>query len=278
MTDRLRLSCSDVDDLAALYVLDALGAAEVAEVAAHLADHGGRHPSFAELAGVTPFLAESIEPVAPPPDLRARVLGAVAATPQDVRPAMPAAPPAPAAVSLAAERERRARRSPLRVVLAAAAVLAIVVLGGWNVLLQQQGAESDRRLALLSDAVAAAGQPGAAVAPMTGSDLAEGAGGFAVFPPGESGYIVLTGLPAVDADQTWQAWTIGDAPVSAGLVTIGSDGLSVLEGVEPIPGTTIVALTVEPMGGSEQPTMNPLVVGQLGAPLAWTGGLFAVLR
>ena len=336
MTDRLRLSCSDVDDLSALYVLDALGAAEAAEVAAHLADHGAAHPTFVEMAGVTPFLAESIEPVAPPPDLRARVMGAVAATPQDVRPAMPAAPPAPAAapvwstqpapqaapvapqaapapapapiwtpmpapaaqpyeaprawtpapaaeapapapVSLAAERERRARRSPLRVVLAAAAVLAIVALSGWNVLLQQQGAESDRRLALLSDAVAAAGQPGAAVAPMSGSDLAQGAAGFAVFPPDAPGYIVLTGLPAVDADQTWQAWTIGDAPVSAGLVTVGSDGLAVLEGVERVSGTTIVALTVEPTGGSEQPTMNPLVVGQLGAPLAWTGGLLAVL-
>jgi len=187
-------------------------------------------------------------------------------------------PVAPAPVSLVAERERRVRRSPLRVVLAAAAVLAIVALGGWNVLLQQQGAESHRRLALLTDAFAAAGQPGAAVTPMTGSDLAQGAGGFAVFPPGASGYIVLTGLPAVDAGQTWQAWTIADAASSAGLVTIGSDGLAVLEGVQHIPGTTVVALTVEPTGGSEQPTMNPLVVGQLGAPLAWTGGRFAVLR
>ena len=83
MTDRLRLSCSDVDDLSALYVLDALGAAEAAEVAAHLADHPDRHAAFRELAGVTPFLAESVPPLAPPPDLRARVLAQVAATPQE---------------------------------------------------------------------------------------------------------------------------------------------------------------------------------------------------
>ena len=346
MTDRLRLSCSDVDDLAARYVLDALGAAEAAAVAAHLAAHAARHPSFAELAGVTPFLAESIDPVAPPPDLRARVMGAIAATPQAVRTAKPAASPAPAAapawptepsavppptpsvvgeqgpapvpapmvpaaaaptwapssdvertpsyvaapdwtrvpaeaasapVSLDAARERRARRSPIRVEMAAAAVIDKINQGGWNVLLQQQRAESDRRLALLSDAVAAAGQPGAAVAPMTGSDLAEDAGGFAVFPPGETGYIVLTGLPAVAADQTWQAWTIADAPASVGLVTIGADGLAVLEGVAPIPGTTGVALTVEPAGGSQAPTMNPVVVGQLGTPLAWTADLLAVV-
>jgi len=321
MTDRLRLSCSDVDDLGALYVLDALGAAEAAEVAAHLAEHPERHPSFAELAGVTPFLAESIDPVAPPPDLRARVMGAVAATPQAVRPITPAAPPAPAAVlapvplppaaptwappmgeepapsyvalpgwtpvpeqdreapvSIDAARAGRARRSPLAALLAAAAVLAIVVLGGWNVLLQQQGAENDRRMALLTAAVAAAGQPGAAVAPMTGSELADGAAGYAVFPPDGTGYIVLTGLPAVGADRTWQAWTLADGqPASAGLVSVGSDGLAVLEGVAPIPGTTVVALTVEPAGGSDAPTMTPVVVGQLGAPLAVSGSLLALV-
>ena len=39
MTDRLRLSCTDVDDLSALYVLDALGAAE-AVAGGHSDEHG----------------------------------------------------------------------------------------------------------------------------------------------------------------------------------------------------------------------------------------------
>ena len=325
MTDRLRLSCSDVDELAALYVLDALGTDEAAQVAAHLADHAQRHASFAELAGITPFLAESIDPMAPPPDLRARVMGAVAATPQAVRPAMPAVPPAPAAapvpgqafatapvpgtayapaplaaapppayaptagwtnvppampdvpaapVSIDQAREHRRRRSPIRALVALAAVIAIVALGGWNVLLQQQRAEADHRLALLSDAVSAAGQPGATVATMTGSDIAEGAGGFAVFPAAGPGYIVLTGLPPVDSNQAWQAWTLAEGkPVSAGLVTVGEDGLAVLENVSRIPGTSIVALTVEPAGGSDSPTTQPVVMGQLGSPLARSGGV-----
>ena len=293
MTDRLRLSCSDVDELAALYVLDALGTGEAAQVAAHLADHAQRHASFAELAGVTPFLAESIDPMAPPPDLRARVMSAVAATPQAVRPALAAAPPpayAPTAgwtnvppampdvhaapVSIDQAREHRRRRSPIRALVALAAVIAIVALGGWNVLLQQQRAEADHRLALLSDAVSAAGQPGATVATMTGSDIAEGAGGFAVFPAAGPGYIVLTGLPPVDSNQAWQAWTLAEGkPVSAGLVTVGEDGLAVLENVSRIPGTSIVALTVEPAGGSDSPTTQPVVMGQLGSPLARSGGV-----
>ncbi|MCC6832744.1 MAG: anti-sigma factor [Thermoleophilia bacterium] len=356
MTDRLHLSCTDVDDLAALYVLDALGTPEATEVASHLADHPDRHPAFREMAGVTPFLAESVPPLAPPPDLRGRVLGAIAATPQlPAAPVTPAVTPAPvttrpvapppgpvatpmpptasqpapfspppvlpppvssesyqavrdwtpavtpgtpgtpvaaevagpvgvtpepgAPVSLDAARARKARRTPMWGVLAAAAVLAIVVLGGWNVLLQQQRSAADGRLAVLAAAVAAAGQPGAAVAPMTGSDAAAGASGYAVFPAAGTGYIVLTGLPAAGSGQVWQAWTIaGDAPASAGLMDVGEDGIAVLDGIIGVPGTSVVALTVEPAGGSQQPTTTPAVVGPLDAPLATIEGRLALVR
>ena len=330
MTDRLRLSCSDVDDLSALYVLDALGAAEAAEVAAHLADHPDRHAAFRELAGVTPFLAELVPPLAPPPDLRARVLAQIAVTPQEgpaarpaataapaaapapvtpmparpaqlpppgpepapvpvaepypvqkgwapaVTPVEPAAPPAP--ISLDAAREAKRPRNPVWAVLAAAAVLAIVALGGWNLVLQQQQSQTDQRLAVLSAAAAAAGQPDAAIAPLTGTDTAAGASGYAVFPAEGSGYIVLTGLPAAGEGQAWQAWTIaGESPASAGLMDVGDDGVAVLDGVVALPGTTVVALTVEPAGGSQQPTTTPVVVGRLAAPIAWTGGLLALV-
>ena len=362
MTDRLRLSCTDVDDLSALYVLDALGAPEAREVAAHLADHPDRHPAYREMAGVTPFLAESVPPLAPPPDLRARVMDAVAATPQ--LPANPAAPPAPVAarpiapappgpvatpmpatapppapftpppvlpppttaepyqavrdwtpavtpiaadatgaapttatpatpapattgtwadvgapVSLDAARARKARRNPVWGLVAAAAVLAIVVLGGWNVLLQQQQSSSQQRLAVLTAAVAAAGRPGADVAPLSGTETAAGASGYAVFPPDATGYIVLTGLPAAGSGQAWQAWTIADGDAaSAGLMDVGEDGIAVLAGVDAAPGTTVIALTVEPAGGSDQPTTTPVVVGELPAPLAGSPGVLALVR
>jgi hypothetical protein len=294
MTDRLYLDCPDVDELAGLYVLDALARGEAEEVAMHLLDHPERHPSFPELASVTPFIAESIEAIAPPPDLRARVMGVIAVTPQIVPPAsleapqppaptpagvavpvqpgrprtMPSAPPAQEPYPIATARARR--RSPVWGLLAAAAVVAIVVLGGWNVFLQQQNSAADQRLALLTEAVAAAGQPGAQIAPMTGTDTAAGAGGYAVFPAEGTGYIVLTGMDPAPAGQTWQAWTIAETPVSAGLVTVGSDGLAVLGDVERVPGTSVVALTIEPAGGSEGPTTTPVVVGQLATPLAWT--------
>ena len=91
-------------------------------------------------------------------------------------------------------------------------------------------------------------------------------------------FIVLTGLPAAGDGRTWQAWTLADGqPVSAGLMTPDADGLAVLADVARTPGTSVVALTVEPAGGSEAPTTQPVVVGQLGAPLA-LGGRPVALR
>jgi hypothetical protein len=188
----------------------------------------------------------------------------------------PAAPPAP--ISIDAAREAKRRRNPVWAVLAAAAVLAIVALGGWNLVLQQQQSQSDQRLAVLSAAVAAAGQPDSVVAQLTGTDTAAGASGYAVFPAAGTGYIVLTGLPAAGDGQAWQAWTIaGESPASAGLMDVGSDGVAVLDGIVALPGTSVVALTVEPAGGSQQPTTTPLVVGQLAAPIAWSGDLLVAL-
>src|SRR5262249_11554875 len=53
------------------------------------------------------------------------------------------------------------------------------------------------------------------------------------------------------------------APVSAGLMSVGSDGLAIQQGVAPLSGAQVVALTVENAGGANQPTSQPIVVGQM---------------
>jgi hypothetical protein len=153
--------------------------------------------------------------------------------------------------------------------LGAAAVIAIVALAGWGLLLSRQVSDAEHRVALLRDAIVAAADPTTAVAQLTGSGPATGAIGYAVFPQDAPGYIVVTGMPDVPADRAWQAWFIADGPpASAGIMRLGSDGLAVLEGLDPIPGTSVVALTEEPAGGSTGPTTEPVVLGQLGSPIA----------
>ncbi len=171
-----RFSCAEVDDLAGLYVLDVLAADEAAGVRDHLATCDQSHDAFAAAASATGALGASVEPVMPPAELRARVLAAVAATPQlpdDVPvvlrppsvaslsapsvsgPTPVASAPAPmsAPVSIAAERERR-RPSPLAWFgLAAAAVIVIAALGAWNVSLQRQVTDSQGQVASLQQAL-----------------------------------------------------------------------------------------------------------------------------
>lgn len=270
----LPLTCAEVEDLAALYVIDALSVDEAAAVSAHLATCPQSHPSIAELAPLGPVLGTAAEPVDAPPELRGRVLAAIASTPQVPDPLPMAAPsleaPTPAPVTPATDGSRPGLLERLfgggsrGWVAAAAVALVLVLVGAGLAATLQRGDDQGARLALLADAVQAAASGEADVATLTGSGAAAGAAGYAVFREGEPGYIVVTGLPQVPSDEAFQAWFIADgAPVSAGLLTVTDDGLGTLTGLEPIPGTAVVALTVEERPGVDAPTSDIVVDGEL---------------
>ena len=276
MTDVRRyggLTCAEADDLAPAAALDALDAGEEAALRAHLAACPETHPAFATFALTAASLAELVDPVPPPPSVKTRLLAAVAEdlagrgvdtserTPaaRGVTPDVAASAPP---VDLATERGRR--RPVLGWVLAAAAVLAIVVLAGLSLFLQARVDTAEQLALQLRDAIGAAGQPGARVATVSGTDAQPGAGGFVVLPADGTGYVVVDDLAPLAAGQVYEAWTIvGDAaPVPAGLAT-PTDGLAIF----PLASGTaveVVALTIEPAGGSDTPTMPIQAAGQLG--------------
>ncbi|HET9613425.1 MAG TPA: zf-HC2 domain-containing protein, partial [Candidatus Limnocylindrales bacterium] len=76
---RPNLSCDEVRDLAAPFVLDALEPAEMAQVREHLATCPWPHPELAELGSVLPALGRSVAAVQPPAALGARILAAARA-------------------------------------------------------------------------------------------------------------------------------------------------------------------------------------------------------
>jgi len=169
----LRFDCAEVDDLAGLFVLDALSADESAAVREHLATCDQAHEAFAELAPMAGALAGSVEPVDAPAELRARLMTAVAATaqvPDDVQLVAPvaAAVPIVAAVpvrvapaeptSIDAARARRDRSRMAWFGLAAAAVIVIAALGAWNVSLQRQVSDTQGQVASLEQALTTAQQ------------------------------------------------------------------------------------------------------------------------
>ncbi|MBF4580290.1 anti-sigma factor domain-containing protein [Frigoribacterium sp. VKM Ac-2530] len=75
--------------------------------------------------------------------------------------------------------------------------------------------------------------------------------------------VVLDGLTSLPGDKTYELWYIGaDGAVPAGTFDTDTDSTvtKVLKG-EMTPGATI-GLTVEPAGGSEQPTSDPIMAVQ----------------
>lgn len=270
------MTCEQAAELAGLYVLDALDAAESAAVRDHLASCARDHGEFAELGSVVPAMAELFEPLDAPPELKDRVLTAVAGEPR--HPAGPARPTAesiadawrPVAatsdpLALASSSKARRPRPYLGWVFATAAILLIAVLGAWNVLLQGRVGEADQRARLVAQAIALSDSPGAEVARLTGTGTAAGATGFAAFAADGSGYVLVVGLPQAPTGRTYQAWYMADGQAtSAALMEVAPDGSAVIA-IPARPGTDTIALTVEQAGGAQQPSSAPIVTGELTA-------------
>ena len=286
--------------LAAAYVLGALEPAEEAAVREHLQTCAEPHDEFAELGGVVPYLVElpGLELVEPPASLRDRIMAAAAAdlaertataspVPAESTPrlaeapaasaASPVAAPPPAAASpgptlpfpSAAERSAPRRTSPLAWAARIAAVVAIVILGGWNLVLQGQLSDArayDRAVAAVIDA---AGKPGSQTVVLTPTKDSRGAGIAAVAPDG-SVVMAMRDLPATAGSQVYEAWVIAagsPAPVPVGSFTVGQAG-TVAFTTTPVttpPGSTI-ALSLEPGPGSTTPRGTIVATGVSALP------------
>jgi anti-sigma-K factor RskA len=235
---------ADLHTLIGAYALDALEDDEREEFERHLADC---EPCREEVVGfrrTAVRLAEAAA-VVPPPRMHERVMQEIAATPQ-VRDT-PGTPVRGAG-----------RRMPprSRLWLAAAAVLAVasVGLGGvaWN---QYQAAQDARRTSQAITQILADRQAHAVTQRLPG-------GANATLVVAEDRAVLAgTALPALPDDRTYQLWIIrGKEITSAGLGPSGPGASAswsrLVPGVQP---GDVVAVSVEPSGGSAQPTTTPIV-------------------
>ena len=202
-----------------------------------------------------------------PASLKDNVLAAYRA---DVAPELvPEPAPQPAPVVRAGRCDRAAARrwqAPNWMGWAAAAVALVLlaVLSVYGLNLRQQADQANQR----ADQIAA-GRRGNDRAGVAGCDparsgAAAGVTGFAAFPTTGDGYMVMTDVPAAPSGMTYQAWYIVDGkPSSAGTMAPTSDGNVIAAGLTPSAGTSVVAVTLEPAGGSDQPTSHPIIVGDV---------------
>jgi anti-sigma-K factor RskA len=77
--------------------------------------------------------------------------------------------------------------------------------------------------------------------------------------------VVISGLPPLEPGQTYQVWLIGDAPVSAGLLTVDEKGQSVLiiTSEEAIGSFNSLGISIEPEGGSMEPSDQIVILSDI---------------
>ena len=232
-------------DLAGAYALNALTAEERAAYERAIEGSEEARSEATELQDTAVILGLSAAPVNPPAALRARLLTAIATTPQKLDVA-----PGPAA--------NRARVRWSRVALAATSVAAsiAVILGGialaTNLLSPKPSSQAEQMAELK-------------LAPDMHQMQTELATGETVMlrwsPQLASSAVIVDGMDPAPSDKVYQLWYIDDDGARpAGILSIVDEGKSwyVLDGT--MDANDKVGVTVEPMGGSDQPTSDPIVV------------------
>lgn len=240
-------------DLIAAYALDAVDELERAQFERHLAGCDACRTELVRLRQATAAMAAA-QTERPPAHLRDDVLQRVGDIPQEVRESRrPAQRPA-TTVARPTRLRQRASRHVRELALAAAALVAVVVVGV-NVLAPQASpidevraaalarntTEVDRLLEMFADELVV-------------HDTITDTGVSARVVRGDDGTVLITdGLPSLPTDRVYQAWLMDDeGPRPAGLLGREADPVGEVGAVDS--GIQAVAVSVEPAGGSEQPS------------------------
>lgn len=223
---------TDLHTLSGAYAIDALSPEEADEFRKHLDACPACRQEVRELQDAAARMGAS-ETLAPPAELKPRVLTAA-----DRQPQLPPVVRRP---------DRSAGRAPswMPRILSAAAAVVLVVVGTFAISQLQQPSEVERVFeAGDAEVVRLSTANGGEIRVAMSESLGEMA-------------VDTDELPELGEDRVYQLWAIADGqPQSAGLLEDPDEGAAM---ELPEPGA-LVAVTVEPAGGSEQPTTEPIVI------------------
>ncbi|MFD1714577.1 anti-sigma factor domain-containing protein [Amnibacterium flavum] len=271
MTDRHQLD----DSASGAYSLDALEGAERDAFERRLRDSEDLRAEVAGFTDTAALLAGATTPVAPPARLKASLFARLDSTPQipaatpatdihavvtsvEPEPAAQAAPVVPTAIGSGQHLVRSRRVRPLRrrlvsSILAVAAAVALfaggIVAGDFITGGTQSSTQAEQLASLIgSDDVTrstVALPDGTTASLLASADL-------------ELSAVVLSDSPQLASGETYQAWFVReDGAHSAAVMDPKSDEKYML--LDHYQADDRVALTVEPVGGSKQPTTDPIV-------------------
>ncbi|REE72233.1 anti-sigma-K factor RskA [Rhodococcus wratislaviensis] len=227
------------------YALDALDDSERRELDTDLAttDEDTRSTFTDEVRRIREAFAvvSAVGAVEPPPRVRTRVLDEVRQS-------------ASGPTSLT---ERRSRRRRWKVAVAAAA--AVGVLAGGTVIVRQL---TEGPSPTVAEQVLDASDVHSST-----SAIAAGGSATANYSKSQDAVVfVLDGVAPPSADTVYQLWLMpasGDAPVPAGTISPADVQPTTTIVLDDVGSMSMLAVTVEPPGGSPQPTSEPFAVLQL---------------
>jgi anti-sigma-K factor RskA len=226
------MTCEELKPEYGAYALGIAEDPERSEIAEHLARQCPIcAPGVRSAMELVSAMSGAVKPVDPPKRLRAKVVGMVGAPPR--------------------------RRWSVIVPWALAGALAIILLsvvvpGRLNRPVPEQK---------LAEALAVLNDP-------TAKDVSFGepaARGRIFVSPGKGVVLIASHMPALDASKTFELWLIPAQgnPIPAGTFAAGDDATALYVHPGPIDNAAAVAVTVEPKGGSPQPTTKPFIVTKL---------------
>jgi anti-sigma-K factor RskA len=257
-----------IEELIDLYALGALEPDEMALVEEHLAQSPRARALLAESKQVVAALAWTPEQHDPPAGAYERFRQRVAPTAATTQaaPQRVTSPPAPAAPGFW-PRLRALFAPQQRWGLAFAAVMLVIALGvgGWNLSLRRQVIDLSASATQYRELTALLSEPATRLVALKG-DGQTARTQLLINPERHQGYLVTAGLTALPANQSYQLWMISDGhPLSMGVFATDAQGnAAVLMANLPAAGSqNLFGITIEPAGGSEQPTSTPILLGEL---------------
>ena len=260
-----------IEELLPFYVLDALTEEEKELVESYLAEHPEARAQVQDLQSGAAALPYSVAPVEPPRRVKEALMARVTNDAQ-------AREQPPARVTAQSQPSRRGLQFDdiFRVLSLGAAALAIL----WAFVLNAQVDQLQNQIAALNHQVAVQSQSiDELVQQLPQTDQSEvitvslkstgeqqrPLGQLIANPKDRSAVVVISGLPPLEAGKTYQVWLIGDAPVSAGLLTVDENGQSVLiiTSEEAIGSFNSLGISIEPEGGSIEPSDQIVVLSDI---------------
>lgn len=261
----------DYKELLALQALDALEETDEPELTGHLSTCAECRAELDELRDLSGFLAYAATEVAPPVELRLRILASVRRQEPSTR-AIEAdssfeRQPKSNVVPLASP-----RRSFVQSFGAIAAALAFIALLGslyvlWNrnqalqgqvANLSQQAVAQQQALEEQQQVLAFLTRPDAARLELAGTPMAQTAHGMLAYDRNTGhAMLMVDGLPAPPADKAYQLWFIaGGRPMPGKVFTIDASGKAMMSDEVPAEARqhAVFAVTLEPREGVNAPT------------------------